>query len=274
VNRRHILTMMGASGAALMCGGFTWPFAEKERRTSLLIAGATSMQPALVSLVTAFAAKNGHIDAVVEGGGSTPGLIAVQRGAIEIAALTRQPTRFEETADTRAFLICKDALAIAVHASVPLKTLSYAAIRQIFQGQVENWRDVGGPDLAIQLVHRSDENSVVFSAALQMLLEQEDVPDKAQRVDSDEAMREMITARRGAIGYLSLKNLTAGLNVLEIGGVAPGRITALSGRYPLTRPYYLATHGPLNDAVSGFLAFVRGAEGQSILEREGLIRVY
>jgi phosphate transport system substrate-binding protein len=269
-----MLGLTGAAGATLLCGGFTWPFGEKERRASLLIAGATSMLPALEALTAAFTARNGYIDAVVEGGGSTPGLIAVQRGAIEIAALTRQPTRFEETGETRAFLIAKDAIAVASHPSVPLKGLSYAAVRRVFQGQVRRWSEIGGPDMPVRLIHRRDETSIEHSAAQQMLLEQQDVPDSAEHVASAEEMQRILRRENGAVGYLALKDTTDNLNILEIGGVPLTRLTALSGRYPLTRPYYLATHGPLSPAVAEFLAFVREPEGQGILERDGLIRVY
>jgi phosphate transport system substrate-binding protein len=274
MNRRRALTILGATGAVLACGGFDWPFTTKPRRTSLLIAGATSMHPVIEKLAAAFAADNNLIDTVVEGGGSTPGLIAVQRGAIDIAALTRQPTRFEETNGTRAFLIAKDAIAVAAHPSVPLKSLSLGAARQIFQGQARRWSDVGGPDLPVRLVLRSDEDSIEQSAAMQMLLELQDVPDQAVQAGDAREVLHILRRDPGAVGFLALKDMAEDLNVFEIGRVAPARLTVISGRYPLTRPYYFVTHGPLKQQVSDFLDFARGAEGQGILEREGLIRVH
>jgi phosphate transport system substrate-binding protein len=266
--------MIGAVGASTLCSGFTWPFGGEEARASLLIAGSSSMQAALEALVAAFSADHGNIDAVVEGGGSTPGLIAVQRGAIEIAALTRQPTRYEETNDTRAFLIAKDALVVAAHPSVTLKTLSYDVVKQVFQGQIRRWSEIGGPDIPVVIVHRSDETSTEYSSAQQMLLEQDDIPDAAQRAGSTAEMRKILGAQPGAIGYFALRDQIEGLTILDIDKVGPDRVTVLSGRYALTRPYYLATYGPLAPAVADFLTFVRGAEGQAILERSGLVRVY
>jgi phosphate transport system substrate-binding protein len=265
---------MGAAGAALMCSGFDWSYGTKPRRGSLLIAGATSMRPVVEKLLAAFLTRNQLIDAVVEGGGSTPGLIAVQRGAIDIAVLTRQPTRFEETNDTRAFLIAKDALAIVAHRSVPLKGLSATAARRLFQGQVRRWSEIDGPDIPVRLVHRSDEGSIEYSAALQMLLEQQDIPDTAARVASTRETLDVLHRDPGAVGYLALKDMAADMNILDIGRVPPSRAAVISGRYPLTRPYYFVTYGSLTPPVAGFLAFVRGGDGQGIMQREGLIKVH
>jgi phosphate transport system permease protein len=56
----------------------------------------------------------------------------------------------------------EDGYTLALHASNPIKELSSKQIKDIFNGDITNWKDVGGKDMAIQLF-TLDELSVVYT---------------------------------------------------------------------------------------------------------------
>ena len=78
----------GLMTGGLMTGAWNWPFAGRTAEESLLIAGAVSLLPYTRVLATEFD-RLAHVEIVSDGGGSLAGLIALKRGAIDIAALAR-----------------------------------------------------------------------------------------------------------------------------------------------------------------------------------------
>lgn len=54
--------------------------------------------------------------------------------------------------------IAIDAIAVAVHPNLPIKSLTLEQLKGIYTGKIDNWKKVGGPDLAIQLYARSKDS--------------------------------------------------------------------------------------------------------------------
>lgn len=274
MKRRQALQGLATLGMGAMLGGFTWPFRSAIEQSSLMIAGATAMVALSRDLAQAFAARRPDVDVVVEGGGVLPGLVAVKRGSVDIAAMTRLPDRYEETAETRTYIIGKDALVFHAHAASGVTTLSPAAIRRLFTGQAASWRDVGGAALPTRPLYLSREASAEYHAFRELILDADEVPDGVRRVAGDEAMATALRQERGAIGYFAFHRLPKGMAPLAVDGVLPSRGSVLSGRYPLSRPFYYVVQGAPRPELAAFLDFVRSPQGQDIVERHGLMRVY
>jgi phosphate transport system substrate-binding protein len=86
----------------------------------------------------------------------------------------------------------------------------------------------------------------------------------------------MISAIRSnpsAIGYLPMNRMSKDVKNLRIDGVEVSRITVLSGRYPLTRSFYLVVSNPPRSAEK-FVEFALSADGEGILAKNGLIPTF
>lgn len=74
-----------------------------------------------------------------------------------------------------------------------------------------------------------------------------------------------------AIGYISLGSLNSTVKAIDVDGVEPNMDNILSGEYTVARPFNIATNGEPTGLTADFIGFIMSAEGQSIVESEGLI---
>ncbi len=108
----------------------------------LLIGGSSTVFHYTEALAEAYMKRNRDSHIIYESGGSTPGLIAVKNGSIDIASMSRNLQDSEDDEFTKNYLIGKDAIGIVVHPSNPVENLSLDQIRGIFTGEIANWSDL------------------------------------------------------------------------------------------------------------------------------------
>jgi phosphate transport system substrate-binding protein len=162
--------------------------------------------------------------------------------------------------------------AVAVNPDNPLKGMTLAQVRQVFGGEVTNWSQLGGPDVAIRVflrettaATRQSFDEYVFAGMKPTYTE------TAATVGSNAEMATSIRSFAGAIGMATLKQATVDdpkLRLLAIEGV-PATMAALNdGSYKIRRPLYLVypiDPSKMKPDVKLFLEFVRSPEGQKIL---------
>ncbi len=162
--------------------------------------------------------------------------------------------------------------AVAVNPENPVKGLTVAQVRAIFSGEISNWSQVGGKDLAIRVfvreptaATRQSFDDFVFAGMKPTYVAQ------AAALGSNAEMIATIHSFAGGIGMATLKQATVDdpkLRLLAIDG-APATLAALTnGTYKIRRPLYLVypiEPGRMRPEVKSFLDFVRSDEGQRIL---------
>ena len=257
-----LLFLLAAAG----CG-------KQAKQETLLVAGSSTMLPYIDKLEAGFAKMHPKILIESEGGGSTAGLIAVKRTAIDLATMSREVKRDEDDQYTRDYLVGKDAVAIIAHPANQVTGLNDKQLHDIFIGKITNWQQVGGIDATIAIVGRKT-GSTTRKAMDEMVMQGLDFPKSAVVAESAEVVVKTVAANPNAIGYVALKDLSTGVQALQINNIPVSKETILSGRYPLSRSFYLVIYDKPKTAVQKFVDYVMSTEGQNILENEGLIRVY
>jgi phosphate transport system substrate-binding protein len=275
LQRRLLLASLGTLGIAASATGWWWRHQRPHAalRASLLVAGANAMLDLNRALATEFARTRPMVDVAVEQGGSLAGLIALQRGAIDVAAMSRELSEAEDSPRTRSYLVAKNDIAIAVHPQSPLRNLSAEQVRAIFMGEITEWQTVGGPAAPIRVVSRAPGSSS-RQFLQELVLQGEDFTLQALEVGSAKEMAKEIAADPLAIGYVALKDRDATpLTYLSIDGVPATRTTVLSARYRFTQPLYLVVYGDVGPTAQAFIDFALGAEGQAIVASQHLFPV-
>jgi phosphate transport system substrate-binding protein len=240
---------------------------------TLLIAGSSAMKLYLEPVVTAFAAKNPKASVVCEEGGATAGVIALKREAIDVAMIARDLYAEEDDDNLRDFLVARDGVAIVVSKENPVAGLTLKQLGDIASGAVTSWKGVGGADVPITLIDRP-KKSQLRKSFMDLVLQGEEPTHTATIAKGYEEMAQMIKANPNAVGYVSYHYASADLKVLPIGGVEMNRATMLSGRYPLTRSFYLAVYMKPGSLAESFVSFTLSKEGQALLVEKGLLGVY
>lgn len=264
-----LAVLLLAGGAALW-----WNLQTTPARPTVLIAGSGAMLPLNQALLKAFAQTHAELDGVVESGGSMPGLIAVKRRAIDIAAMSRDLSVTEDDPLTRSYLIAKSDITIVVNPDSPLNTLSQQQVRALFSGEITNWKALGGPDAPVHLVSRKAD-SAARQLLEEMVLNGNDISPEAFEVPTPDTLTKWVQHDKWAIGYQILNETTAGETVktLAIDGVIPDHNTIFSGRYPFTQSLYWVLYGESSPMAQQLLAFAQSPSGQSIVTQNHLTAI-
>ncbi len=252
--------------------------------------GSTSIQP-LAELLAEEYSKLHPLETIdVQGGGSTAGLQALREHIADIGMCSRS-LKAEEAAQARGIPIAIDGLAIVVHLSNPVSNLSRDQVREIFAGHITHWKQVGGQDRPIELITR-EEGSGTREAFVKLVMEAGDskptatnssekvgpqhpvrISRKAMTQESNGAVKELVKHNPTAIGYMSLGLVRGELKILSVDGVYPTLQTVRNKQYSLVRPFLFVVKGTPTPAAQAFIDYVLSAEGQQILEKEGLVSV-
>lgn len=235
---------------------------------AICVAGSTSVQPFAEKLAEVYMETHPEIRIDVQGGGSSAGIYAARQGAAHLGASSRELVPAEK--ELVEIPIAWDGIAVIVHRDNPLRGLSLTQIRELYQGRLRNWRDLGWVDHAVHLITR-EEGSGTRNAFEELVMGKAEITPSALVQDSNGAVREIVAGDRHALGYISVGLVDERVKALEVDGVLPTRENIRSQRYKLVRRFLLVSKLPPSGPCKEFVDFILSAKGQSLLEAEGLV---
>jgi phosphate transport system substrate-binding protein len=105
-------------------------------------------------------------------------------------------------------------LIFIVHDSNPVKTLTIAQLSDLFTGALTNWKQVGGPDLRVEIVSNQ------FSSGQRAVLEEKvtggkNVVATAKLVVNDPLIPGIVRQLKGALGHSGARNDLHGVAVVK-----------------------------------------------------------
>jgi phosphate transport system substrate-binding protein len=227
------------------------------------------------SLAAAYEAATGNT-ILLEGGGATRGIRDVAAGAADMGGSCRHKILHDEERNVKLIPVGWDALVAITHPSNTVKSISIADLRAVFEGRIKNWRDLGGPDAAIELVVSSDRTSGVSLLVRELLFQDSEYsfPKHATPVKSMAPLEARVERSRHALAFTGISSgRKRNVNVLQLDGQAPTYENVAVGKYPLVRPLYLVVPRSPKEEVADFIRFAIGPEGQTILKRQGTVNV-
>jgi phosphate transport system substrate-binding protein len=235
----------------------------------LVVAGSTSIQPFADRWAEIY--QKLHPDRIVnvQGGGSSAGIQAARSGAAQIGMSSRE-LKPEEKSLTE-FIVARDGLAVVVHPLNPVRGISLDQVRGVFAGRIKTWPDLGGGSGAITVVTR-EEGSGTRGAFQELVMHKDRIARDAIVEDSNGTVRAIVAQDPRSIGYISLGLVDVSVRALALDGVEANDGNILAGRYTLIRPFLFVTNGPPTPAARAFIDFVLSADGQNLIESEGLLR--
>ena len=180
-------------------------------------------------------------------------------------------------------VIALDALAIIVHQTNLVKSLSLAQIADIYSGAATNWSQVGGDDLPIAVLSR-DGKSGTFDTFCALALKLPREPDdrclasvqrvaKPPLVETNEDMSERVASDPGAIGFVGFA-FAGNARVVPIATrcatvSTPSEFAVKAEEYLFTRRLYLYSWDKLSPQAQSFLEYVKSDAAQPIVKDAG-----
>ncbi|MDR1044712.1 MAG: phosphate ABC transporter substrate-binding protein [Candidatus Adiutrix sp.] len=268
-----VLLAAAFSGLALFRPASLWASEEVLR-----ISGSTTVLPIAQRAAEYFMGLRPAARISVSGTGSGEGLKALLEGATDIATSSRdlkarEIARLKEhgVSLTR-HTVAVDCLAVVVHPDNPVDGLSLAQLKGLYDGSLQNWREVGGVDKKVIAINR-DVSSGTFETWLEMVLKGARFRADAQMQTSSGGVSYAVSGNRYAIGYLGLGYVTPKVKVLAVDGLKPSPETVRDGRYPLARELYMFTRPDPPQTALDFIGLLGSPAGRRLVEQEGFIPV-
>lgn len=237
-------------------------------RSGVIAAGSTSVQPFAEVLAEDYMRVHPGANVDVQGGGSAAGIMAASSGTAQIGMSSRDLTGDE----LRLWHveIARDGLALILNPRNSIDKLSVAQVRAIYDGDVTNWRYLGGANRQIHVVTRED-GSGTRSAFESMVMGKSQIMTRAIVQDSNGAVRQLIADDADAIGFISLGLVNQSVKSVELDGVMATRDNVINGTYRLTRPFLFVSKSEPEGQAKQFIDFVLSEDGRKILDDEGLV---
>ncbi|MBN2542845.1 phosphate ABC transporter substrate-binding protein [bacterium] len=260
---------------ALIAVMFGYALARKDDQ-NLTMTGSTTVLPIAQLAAEVYMDENPEVNISVRGGGSGVGIAALIDQTADIANASRAiktkeiVTCREKGIDPVGNVIAKDGIAIVVHPDNPVKGLTIEQVRDIYEGKINKWSELGGPTKSIVVVSR-DVASGTFEVFKELILEGGKTREDAVMLASNKAVATTIAQTQDAIGYIGLGYMSDAVKALEIDGVMPTNATVASGEYKVARPLYMYTNGKPKGLAKDFLDFLMSKEGQEIVEEVGFV---
>lgn len=234
--------------------------------------GSTSMEKLVNGLSEVI--RNTYSDITIEPQftGSSAGIESLLTGYTDVATSSRALTEEEKAKGIEEHIVAIDGIAIITNLSNTKTTLSKAELIAIYQGEIRNWKQIGGSDQPIVVIGREAGSGT--RGAFEEILDIMDTCYYAQEVNETGAVVAKVASIPGAIGYVSLDVIGETIKVLAIDGVEISEETIKDGSYQIQRPFIMATKGSLeqqNESVQKVFAFIDSEEGQKLITSVGLI---
>jgi phosphate transport system substrate-binding protein len=235
------------------------------------IAGSTTVQPLAEKLAGAYMKIHPETQVKVIGGGSSTGIRSVANGIVDIGTSSRELME-NETAVLDEYPIALDGIAIIVHPSLEITSLTIGQVAAIFSGNVTNWHEVNGPDLDIDVVTR-EAGSGTRDTFEEKVMNFVPITDTALQQPSNGAVRSVVAGLKSSVGYISIPYIDASVKGVELDGLYPTVDSVKNGHWKLMRPLLMLTRGPAKGKAKDFIDFCLTPEAQEIVSSEGYARI-
>ncbi len=250
------------------------------------VKGSDTLINMVQKLAEVYMAKKPGTAIAVTGGGSGTGIAAFINKKCDIADASRQIKASEveqatnKGVDPKRVVVAIDALSIIVNAQNPVDGLTVDQIGKIYRGEVKNWNEVGGNDLAITLYGRQS-NSGTYDFMKENVMFGE-YSTSLKSMNGNAQIAEALNQDASGIGYVGVgyAKEAKGIKVLKVATKIGATYydpfnssDVKSGRYPITRPLNQYINGAPKGIVKDFIVFELSAEGQEIVEKEGFFAI-
>jgi phosphate transport system substrate-binding protein len=214
---------------------------------------------------------------ILEGGGATKGIRRVKDRSVDIGGSCRPkiPGAAEERF-VRMTPVAWDALVVMVHKDNPVSDISLAQVKNLYEGKITNWQQLGGADAPVELLIRKGKISGVGSTLRELVWgnpEQEFVGSASY--PSSGPLEKAIVENPNAIGISGISSAAKrDLKLLALEGKTPNYKNIQSGNYLLYRPLYItymARSNPQLKEIRRFISFALSKKGREIIRAQGVV---
>ena len=292
ITRRSFITVCGAAAAAMAltaCGGAassTVASSAAESASSSAAAetaagtlsgnvatgGSTSMKNVIAALTEGFAEVEPGVTVSYDPTGSGAGITGATDKTLDIG-LSSRALKDDEKNDVDGTIVALDGIAIVVNKASKVADLTVDQLKQMFTGEITNWKDVGGDDGEIVLVGREAGSGT--RDGFESIVDVKDSCKYAQELTATGAVISAVEANPLAVGYASLSAVGDTVAMVTVEGVECSEDTVKDGSYKIQRPFVFVTNKSvtLSEQAQAFVDFATSKDAADLIRTAGAVPV-
>ena len=291
ITRRSFITVCGAAAAAMAltaCGGAassTVASSAAESTSSsaaetaagtlsgnVATGGSTSMKNVIAALTEGFAEVEPGVTVSYDPTGSGAGITGATDKTLDIG-LSSRALKDDEKNDVDGTTVALDGIAIVVNKASKVADLTVEQLKQMFTGEITNWKDVGGDDGEIVLVGREAGSGT--RDGFESIVDVKDGCKYAQELTATGAVISAVEANPLAVGYASLSAVGDTVAMVTVEGVECSEDTVKDGSYKIQRPFVFVTNKSvtLSEQAQAFVDFATSKDAADLIRTAGAVPV-
>ena len=255
------------------CGGKKEESKTTDIQGTVTASGSTALLPLLKPAQEEFQKKYAKATVTIAGGGSFTGQNQAATGSVNIG---NSDVGLQDSLKDKGLVETKLVgipFVFIVNTDVTVDSLTGQQYIDIMTGKITNWKDVGGKDQKITLIHRSKSSGSRATIA-QVVLKDAPFTDNAVIQDSNGAVRAAIASTPGAIGYVDAAYVDQSVKGLAFNGVKYSVDNVVNGSYPVYTFGRMFTKGEPTGAVKAFIDYATSSEFQNAFaEKNGFVPI-
>ncbi len=235
--------------------------------------GSTALQPLAAAVADVYQQKCSGASISIGGGGSSTGLKNAQDGSSTIgnSDVFADKTQFPGLIDHQVAAVV---FSVVVNNDVKSVTnLTSAQLKSIFTGQAKNWKEFGGPDLAIVPISRPAGSGTRLTFEKYVLGGPEKVSGNPVANSSGDVA---VTVRQvsGAISYVAedfaKKN---NLTTIQVDGVTDTPENVYNNAYKFWNIEHMYTKGPASGLAQSYIDYVKSPDTATVRKNQGFLDI-
>jgi phosphate transport system substrate-binding protein len=242
-------------------GGTTAP-AASTLEGKVTASGSSALLPLVKQAATEFMKKNPNVDIAVTAGGSGTGIKNVADGTSDIGNSDVEAGPEYKDKGLVEHIVAIAPFALIVNKDVNVDNLTKQQAADIFSGKVTNWKEVGGNDAKITVVHRPD-SSGSRKLVQTIILDGKEFTKEGVTQESSGSMKTTVAQTTGTIGYVDTPYVDDTLKALKVDGVAFSEENIKNGTYKLYGLERMYTKGEATGAAKAFIEYIQSSDFQS-----------
>jgi phosphate transport system substrate-binding protein len=248
---------------------------QPQNQQTIRFAGSSSSVKILTVLAKAYEAKNPTTKVEFVSTSQSEGAIAsLKNNVVDMAGSSSKLKPEDDNGKIQYREVAQDLLMVATHNSVQgVTNLSTEQLRAIYKGEITNWKELGGPDAAIVLLDRPEDESAK-KLLRKYYLEKDKTTDKAVILSKEGELIDTLKSTPNAIGTFSLATSLIDrlpVNRLSLDNNAPTAQNLTAGKYQMVRNLGIVWQKTPKPATQKFVDFIFSPEGTKLLQEQGFI---
>lgn len=246
--------------------------------STIKMKGSESMHAVFQELKESFEKSNPDIQIILEGGGSRTGLNAIREQSADIGLSSFEFDLKKElgsTSKVKEQVIAFDGVVLITNENNPLDSLTDEQVEKIYEGQINDWSELGGnPGSILPIVRDENSGTQKFFTEHYAI---NGLSNSAITLDENKDIVNKVHSNVNAIGFIGFAYFAHGVHEIKLAADSfkfrsPTKSNLLNNTYPLKRGLRIYYNDQLSDSTKAFLVFLNSDEAKSIIESFGLIQ--